>query len=254
MTDTLICVLLASIAKRWPPARIRTDPKSSSSSGAGSRGSTNSISLSCTVSASAPSQLAYRLSRTCLGGGLRLTAALSKCITICFRSSPSLIMRCLLPALLFGAAPCARAPDKSKQNARLRRTAGKAFPPQIMTKLSFQLPEASIAVEATEVQRLFEELDRLGARSTGQDYARMARRVGTAAHEPSVDAVELLDVAENEKVLRALEHLAARDELSPGLVSLWEGLARDVQPAPVSYRLHLLYFDGREERRDMTSL
>src|SRR5713101_7140218 len=92
-----------------------------------------------------------------------------------------------------------------------------------MTELSFQLPEASIAVEATEAQRLFEELD-------------------------------LLDVAENEKVLRALEHLAARDELSPGLVSLWEGLTRDVRPVPVSYRLELAYPDGRRERRDVTSL
>jgi hypothetical protein len=61
-------------------------------------------------------------------------------------------------------------------------------------------------------------------------------------------------VAENEKVLRALEHLAARDELSPGLVSLWEGLTRDVRPGPVSYRLELVHFDGREESRDMTSL
>ena len=123
-----------------------------------------------------------------------------------------------------------------------------------MTELSFQLPEASIAVEATEAQRLFEQLDRLGARLTGQDYARMARRVGTAAHERSVHAVELLDVAENEKVLRALEHLAARDELSPGLVSLWEGLTRDVRPLPISYQLELAHLDGREERRDMTSL
>src|SRR5947209_5455905 len=123
-----------------------------------------------------------------------------------------------------------------------------------MTELSFKLPEASIAVEATEAQRLSEELDRLGARPTGQDYARMARRVGTAAHERSVDAVELLDVAENEKVLRALEHLAARDELSPGLVSLWEGLTRDVRPAPVTYRLELAHLDGRKERRDVTSL
>ncbi|MEN3312527.1 MAG: hypothetical protein V7645_1856 [Actinomycetota bacterium] len=123
-----------------------------------------------------------------------------------------------------------------------------------MTELSFQLPEASIAVESTEAQRLFEELDRLGARPTGQDYARMARRVGTAAHERSVHAVELLDVAENEKVLRALEHLAARDELSPGLVSLWEGLTRDVRPAAFTYRLELIHLDGHEESRDMTSL
>jgi hypothetical protein len=69
-----------------------------------------------------------------------------------------------------------------------------------------------------------------------------------------VHAVELLDVAENEKLLRALEHLAARDELSPGLVSLWEGLTRDVRPVPVSYQLELAHLDGREERRDMTSL
>jgi hypothetical protein len=123
-----------------------------------------------------------------------------------------------------------------------------------MTELSFQLPEASIAVEATEAERLFEELDRLGARPTGQDYARMARRVGTAAHERSVHAVELLDVAENEKVLRALEHLAVRDELTPGLASLWEGLTRDVRPAPVSYRLELAHVDGRKESRDMISL
>jgi hypothetical protein len=61
-------------------------------------------------------------------------------------------------------------------------------------------------------------------------------------------------VAENEKVLRALEHLAARDELSPGLVSLWEGLTRDVWPVPVSYRLELAYLDGRQERRDLISL
>jgi hypothetical protein len=125
---------------------------------------------------------------------------------------------------------------------------------QIMTELSFQLPEASVAVEATEAQRLSEELDRLGARPTGQEYARVARRVGTAAHERAVHAIELLDVAENEKVLRALEHLAVRDELSPGLVSLWEGLTRDVRPVPVSYRLELAYLDGREEGRDMTSL
>jgi hypothetical protein len=123
-----------------------------------------------------------------------------------------------------------------------------------MTELSFQLPEASISVEATEAQRLFEELDRLGARPTGQDYAHVARRVGTAAHERSVHAVELLDVAENEKVLRALEHLAARDELTPGLVSLWEGLTRDVRPAPVSYRLELFHPDGHEESRELTSL
>ncbi len=123
-----------------------------------------------------------------------------------------------------------------------------------MTELSFQLPEATIAVEATAAQRLSEELDRLGARPTGQDYARMARRIGTAAHERSVHAVELLDVGENEKVLRALEHLAARDELSPGLVSLWEGLTRDVRPAPVTYRLELTDLDGRKERRDLTSL
>jgi hypothetical protein len=123
-----------------------------------------------------------------------------------------------------------------------------------MTELSFQLPEASIAVETTEAQRLFEELDRLGTRPTGQYYARVARRVGTAAHERSVRAVELLDVAENEKVLRALEHLAVRDELSPGLVSLWEGLTRDVRPAPISYRVELAHLDGREERREMTSL
>ena len=123
-----------------------------------------------------------------------------------------------------------------------------------MTELSFQLPEASVAVEATEAQRLSEELDRLGARPTGQDYARMARRIGNSAHERSVHTVELLDVAENEKVLRALEHLAGRDELSPGLVSLWEGLTRDVRPAPVTYRLELAYLDGRRERRDVTSL
>jgi hypothetical protein len=127
-------------------------------------------------------------------------------------------------------------------------------PHEIMGELSFRLPEASIAVEATEAQGLFEELDRLGSRPTGQDYARLARRVGTAAHERSVHAVELLDVADNEKVLRALEHLAARDELSPGLVSLWEGLMRDVQPVPVPYRLLLAHFDGREEPRDFTSL
>jgi hypothetical protein len=123
-----------------------------------------------------------------------------------------------------------------------------------MTELSLQLPKTAIAVEATEVQRVSEQLDRLGARPTGQDYSRMARRLGTAAHESSVHVVELLDVAENEKVLRALEHLAMRDELTPGLVSLWEGLTRDVQPAPVSYRLELAHFDGREESRDMTSL
>lgn len=68
-----------------------------------------------------------------------------------------------------------------------------------MTELSLQLPKTAIAVEATEIQRLSEELNRLGARPTGQDYARMARRLGTAAHERSVHAVELLDVAENEK-------------------------------------------------------
>jgi hypothetical protein len=123
-----------------------------------------------------------------------------------------------------------------------------------MTELSFQLPEVSIAVEATEARRLFEELDRLGARLTGQDYARLARRIGTAAQERSVHTVELLDVAENEKVLRALEHLAARDELSPGLVSLWEGLTLDVRPVSVSYRLELAYLDGRQERRDLISL
>jgi hypothetical protein len=127
-------------------------------------------------------------------------------------------------------------------------------PQQIMRELSFRLPEASVAVEANEAQRLFEELDRLGARPTGQDYARLARRVGTAAHEQSVHAVELLDVAENEKVLRALEHLAARDELNPGLVSLWEGLTRDVRPVPVTYRLELVHVDGHEEPRDMISL
>jgi hypothetical protein len=125
---------------------------------------------------------------------------------------------------------------------------------QIMTELSFQLPEDSIAVESTEAQRLLEELDWLGARITGQDYARLARRVGAAAHEHSVHAVELLDVAENEKVLRALEHLAVRDELSPGLVSLWEGLTRDVRPVRVSYQLELVHFDGRKELRDLTSL
>jgi hypothetical protein len=123
-----------------------------------------------------------------------------------------------------------------------------------MTELSLQLPKTAIAVEATEVQRVSEQLERLGARPTGQDYARMARRLRTAAHEPSVHALELLDVAENEKVLRALEHLAARDELTPGLVSLWEGLTLDVRPAPVSYRLELAHVDGREESRDMTSL
>jgi hypothetical protein len=123
-----------------------------------------------------------------------------------------------------------------------------------MTELNFQLPEDSISVEATEAQRLFEQLDRLGARQTGQDYAHMARRVGTAAQERSVHAVELLDVAENEKVLRALEHLAERDELSPGLVSLWEGLRRDVRPVSVPYQLELAHFDGREERRELTSL
>lgn len=127
-------------------------------------------------------------------------------------------------------------------------------PHEIMRELSFRLPEASIAVEPTEAEGLFEELDRLGSRPTGQDYARLARRVGTAAHERSVHAVELLDVADNEKVLRALEHLAVRDELSPGLVSLWEGLMRDVQPVPVTYRLHLVHLDGREEPRDFTSL
>jgi len=125
---------------------------------------------------------------------------------------------------------------------------------EIMRELSFRLPEAAIAVEATEAQRLFGELDRLGSRPTGQDYARLARRVGTAAHERSVDSVELLDLAENEKVLRALEHLAARDELSPGLVSLWEGLTRDVRLVPVRYRLELVHLDGREESRDLTSL
>ena len=48
----------------------------------------------------------------------------------------------------------------------------------------------------------------------------MARGVGTAVRERAVDRVELLDVAENEKVLRALEHLAVRDELSAGLEPL----------------------------------
>ena len=123
-----------------------------------------------------------------------------------------------------------------------------------MTELSLQLPKTAIAADATEVQRLADQLDLLGARPTGQDYARMARRLGTAAHEPSVHGVELLDVAENEKVLRALEHLAVRDELTPGLASLWEGLTSDVRPAPVSYRLELAHVDGREESRDMISL
>jgi hypothetical protein len=90
-----------------------------------------------------------------------------------------------------------------------------------MTVLRFQLSEASIAVEAAEAQRLSEELDRLGTRFAGQEYARAGRRVGTAARDSS-HAVELFDVAENEKILRALEHLSVRDELSPGLVSLWE--------------------------------
>jgi RNAse (barnase) inhibitor barstar len=72
----------------------------------------------------------------------------------------------------------------------------------------------------------------------------MARRLGTAADERSVHAVELLDVSENEKVLRALEHLAVRDELSPGLVSLWDGLTRDVRAVPVSYRLELAHFEA----------
>ena len=125
---------------------------------------------------------------------------------------------------------------------------------QIMTELSLQLPKTAIAVEATEIQRLSDELDRLGGRPTGQDYARMARRLGTAAHERSVHTVELLDVAENEKVLRALEHLAARDELSPGLVPVWDGLTGDVRAAPVSYRVELAHLDGREEHRDLTSL
>ena len=120
--------------------------------------------------------------------------------------------------------------------------------------MSVQLPHTAVAVEATEIRRRSEELDRLGARPTGQDYARMARRLGTAAHEGSVHAVELLDVAENEKVLRGLEHLAARDELSSGIVSLWESLSRDVRPDPVSYRLELEHLDGREEGRDLTSL
>jgi hypothetical protein len=123
-----------------------------------------------------------------------------------------------------------------------------------MTELSLQLPNTAVAVEATEIRLLSEELNRLGARPTGQAYARMARRLGTAAHEGSVHAIELLDVAENEKVLRGLEHLAARDELSSGLVSLWENLSRDVRPDPVSYRLELEHVDGREERRDLTSL
>jgi hypothetical protein len=123
-----------------------------------------------------------------------------------------------------------------------------------MAELTFQLPEAAIAVDASEAERLLEELDRLGGRPTGQYYARAARRVGTAVHERSVQVIELLDVAENEKVLRALEHLSVRDELSPGLVSLWEGLTRDVRPAPVSYQLELAHLDGREEHRDMTSL
>jgi hypothetical protein len=78
--------------------------------------------------------------------------------------------------------------------------------------------------------------------------------VGTAARERSVNAVELLDVAENEKVLRALEHLAARDELSAGLVSLWDGLTVDVRPAAVTYRIHLVHLDGHEEPRELTSL
>ena len=123
-----------------------------------------------------------------------------------------------------------------------------------MTELTFQLPEASIAVEASEIERLSEELDRLGARPTGQYYARAARRLGAAARERSVEAIELLDVAENEKVLRALEHLSVRNELTPGLVSLWEGLTRDVRPVPVSYQLELAHLDGREEHRDITSL
>jgi len=82
----------------------------------------------------------------------------------------------------------------------------------------------------------------------------MARGVGTAVRERAVDRVELLDVAENEKVLRALEHLAVRDELSPGLEPLWEGPTRDVRPVPVSYRVELAHLDGREERRELTSL
>jgi hypothetical protein len=143
----------------------------------------------------------------------------------------------------------------ARPNARLLRPARSADRrQQIMTALSFQLPEASIAVEATEARVLFDELDRLGARPTGQYYARLARRIGTAVRERAVNHVELLDVSENEKVLRALEHLAARDELGPGLVSLWEGLTSDVRPAPVPYRLELAGLDGRQERRDMTSL
>ena len=123
-----------------------------------------------------------------------------------------------------------------------------------MHELSFQLPEASIAVGADEAQRLFEELDRLGSRLTGQDYARAARRIGAAVRERAAHPVELLDVVENAKVLRALEHLAARDELGPGLVALWDALTLDVSPAPVSYRLELAHLDGREEHRDLTSL
>jgi RNAse (barnase) inhibitor barstar len=121
-------------------------------------------------------------------------------------------------------------------------------------RLSFRLPEASIPVEANEAERLFVELDQLGSRLTGQDYARLARRVGTALNERSVRVIELLDVAENEKVLRALEHLAARDELSADLVSLWEGLTRDLRPVAVPYRLELVHLDGRKESREMTSL
>ncbi len=120
-------------------------------------------------------------------------------------------------AILFGRLLLAGV----EQGARLSGTVGRRSRRlQIMTELSFQLPEVSIAVEATEARRLFEELDRLGARLTGQDYARLARRIGTAAHERSVHAVELLDV----------------------------------RPVSVSYRLELAYLDGRQEHRDLISL
>ena len=46
----------------------------------------------------------------------------------------------------------------------------------------------------------------------------------------------------------------ARDELSSRLVSLWDVLTRDVRAVPVSYLLDLAHLDGREERRDVTSL
>ena len=121
--------------------------------------------------------------------------------------------------------------------ARHYETTDDAYVAGDLVNVSSQVSGTVVAIDADETDFV----------QTGQDLIKL----------DDTDARIALEEAEQQlaKVVRQVRTVfTSRDELSAGLVSLWDGLTGDVRPAPVTYRIHLVHLDGREEPRELTSL